>query len=191
MSAALRAAAGPRFDVGLEPLGFEHAAAMQELLAGPAVAGPLRLPHPLPPRHVEREVVALRHHEREGTRASFAIVVARWVAQAAGQAAAPGGAPVVAGGCDLCAIDRHGRTAEIRYWLGEPFWGRGIGRAAVSALLGEARARGLGSVTTFIAPGNLRSRRLAEALGFERMSRSDAEEAPGGAPPLLAYGRAL
>ncbi len=38
-------------------------------------------------------------------------------------------------------MDVHRRTAELGYWLGEPFWGRGIMTESVSALTSEAFQR--------------------------------------------------
>jgi ribosomal-protein-alanine N-acetyltransferase len=37
--------------------------------------------------------------------------------------------------------DVHKRSAEIGYWLGEPFWGRGIATQAVKAFIKYAFAR--------------------------------------------------
>ena len=38
-------------------------------------------------------------------------------------------------------VDVHCRTAELGYWLGEPFWGRGIMTESVSAFTSEAFKR--------------------------------------------------
>ncbi|WP_437529388.1 GNAT family N-acetyltransferase [Sorangium sp. So ce726] len=166
--------------VRLERLGFEHAAALQALLSSAAVAGPLGLRRPLRPDHAVGDVAALRHFEREGTRVGFAVVVT-----------GAGGAAVIAGGCDLCAIDRLIGEATLRFWLGEPFWGRGIGRAAVGALLDEARVRSLRTLRAVIAADNTRSRRLVEALGFAVGGDGLQRPATEGSAPILVYLRAV
>lgn len=46
---------------------------------------------------------------------------------------------MLAGGIGLLpGEDVHTGTAEIGYWLGEPFWGRGLMTGAVGAFAGHA-----------------------------------------------------
>jgi RimJ/RimL family protein N-acetyltransferase len=60
-------------------------------------------------------------------------------------------------------------SAEIGYWLGEPFWGRGIMTAAVRAVTGHAFER-LGFARVFAVPysRNPASSRVLEKAGYER-----------------------
>jgi RimJ/RimL family protein N-acetyltransferase len=60
-------------------------------------------------------------------------------------------------------------SAEIGYWLGEPFWGRGIATAALSATVKHAFAE-LGLIRIFAIPfaGNEASLRVLEKAGFLR-----------------------
>jgi RimJ/RimL family protein N-acetyltransferase len=68
--------------------------------------------------------------------------------------------------------------AEIAYLFGLAGRGRGYARAAVRWLLGQLEVAEVWATTT---PGNARSRRLLEALGFREapMSRPLASWAPG------------
>jgi RimJ/RimL family protein N-acetyltransferase len=67
-------------------------------------------------------------------------------------------------------------SAEIGYWLGEPFWGRGITTEALVALTAHAiREHGLTRVYAVPFDGNVGSCRVLEKAGFTcegRMRRS-------------------
>jgi RimJ/RimL family protein N-acetyltransferase len=63
--------------------------------------------------------------------------------------------------------DVHRRSAEIGYWLGRPFWGRGIATAAVRAVTGHAFAAfELCRVYAFVFEWNPASRRVLEKAGY-------------------------
>lgn len=64
------------------------------------------------------------------------------------------------------------RSAEVGYWLGEPFWGRGIATAAVNAIAGHA-FRNFDLVRLFagVFAGNVASSRVLEKAGFRLESR--------------------
>ncbi|GAA5345424.1 ribosomal-protein-serine acetyltransferase [Planifilum fimeticola] len=69
-------------------------------------------------------------------------------------------------------IDRIKCYAEIGYWLGERFQGRGIVTRAVRALIDELLGeRGLNRVEIRCAASNRRSQGVAERLGFRREGR--------------------
>ena len=74
-------------------------------------------------------------------------------------------------------IDVERLSAEIGYWIGEPFWGKGIATAALSATVAYA-FRELGMVRVFAVPfaTNLASARVLEKAGFvrEAVMRSSA-----------------
>ena len=63
--------------------------------------------------------------------------------------------------------DVHRLTAELGYWLGEPFWGRGIASEAVRSIA-EYGFRELGLVRIFAEPysTNKSSCRVLEKAGF-------------------------
>lgn len=80
------------------------------------------------------------------------------------------GEPV--GCCGLVApTPEHSATvaaddAEIGYWLGRAFWGRGLMPEAVTAVAPQARAEGRRRLWIAFYDGNDRSRRVAEKCGF-------------------------
>ncbi|MFT4171502.1 MAG: GNAT family protein [Rhodocyclaceae bacterium] len=60
-------------------------------------------------------------------------------------------------------------SAEIGYWLAEPFWGRGIATAAVALVSDHAfQTLGLGRLEAPVFSWNLASMRVLEKNGFER-----------------------
>lgn len=64
------------------------------------------------------------------------------------------------------------RSAEIGYWLGEPFWGRGIGTMAVRALTTYAfGAFDLNRIYAGVFEGNPASVRVLEKAGYHYEGR--------------------
>jgi len=62
----------------------------------------------------------------------------------------------------------EGHSAEIAYWLGKPFWGRGIMTAAVGVACQFAIKRwNLVRISASIFDGNLGSMKVLEKNGFE------------------------
>ena len=62
---------------------------------------------------------------------------------------------------------RH--SAELGYWLGEPFWGRGIVSAAVEAVTSYAvKELGLSRIESYVFAWNPASARVLEKVGFTR-----------------------
>lgn len=64
-------------------------------------------------------------------------------------------------------VDVHGQTAELGYWLAEPFWGRGIMSEAVAEFTRYA-FDAFGIIRIFAEPfaNNLASARVLEKAGF-------------------------
>lgn len=71
--------------------------------------------------------------------------------------------------------DVHRFTAELGYWLGEPFWGRGIMTDAVRVVVEHGFSE-LGLLRIYAEPyvGNLGSARVLEKAGFELEGRMRA-----------------
>ncbi|MCU0848011.1 MAG: GNAT family N-acetyltransferase [Spirochaetes bacterium] len=67
----------------------------------------------------------------------------------------------------LPGTDISRRSAEVGYWLGENFWGRGIAAEALSGMVGYSTGK-LGMARLFALPfaHNLASRRVLEKCGF-------------------------
>lgn len=66
--------------------------------------------------------------------------------------------------------------AELSYWLGEPFWGRGIATRAVSRFVAEQfeADKDLSAMIARVKPENAASLRLLESLGFHGEGLSNA-----------------
>jgi ribosomal-protein-serine acetyltransferase len=73
----------------------------------------------------------------------------------------------IAGMIGFRRLDWANRIAEIGYWLGEEYQGRGIMTACCRALVDFAfREYGLNRVEIHVATGNVKSRAIPERLGF-------------------------
>jgi len=73
----------------------------------------------------------------------------------------------VIGGVSLLPREFDGRVeVEIGWHMAGDLWGRGYATEAGAALMREARRRGLRRLVSFIMPGNVQSRRVAEKLGL-------------------------
>jgi ribosomal-protein-alanine N-acetyltransferase len=69
-------------------------------------------------------------------------------------------------GCRLLD-DVHSKTAEIGYWLGEPFWGRGITTAALKQTTEYAfQTFSLERLQALVFEWNLASARVLEKAGY-------------------------
>jgi len=99
----------------------------------------------------------------------------RWLGRAGGSAAPPGIYAIEVGGeaagCVAVEprIDVERLSMEIGYWLGEPFWGRGIVTEAVGRV--TAAAFGEDDVVRLYAPvfaWNVASMRVLEKNGYAR-----------------------
>lgn len=117
-----------------------------------------RFPHPYTVRDAERYIASLEAHERP---TSFGIVVD-------GEAAGTIG---LVPGEDIAR-----RTAEVGYWLGRRFWGRGVITEALRAVTDHAFTE-LGMHRVFAVPfvHNAASCRVLEKVGYVlegRMRRS-------------------
>jgi len=66
-------------------------------------------------------------------------------------------------------------TGTLGYWIGQPYAGRGLATAAVSALAGFAfRSARLHRLEASCLPGNLASRRVLEKAGFRQEGEAKA-----------------
>ncbi|MCE2500908.1 MAG: GNAT family N-acetyltransferase [Dehalococcoidia bacterium] len=116
----------------------------------------LRDAHPLPYR-LEHAVSWLRMATRQWPEVHFAIASAD---EAIGYI-----------GLGLQS-DVFYRSAEIGYWLGEPFWGRGIATAALQALTEYAFFQfNLIRLYAYVNVTNPASVRVLEKAGYEREGR--------------------
>ena len=98
-----------------------------------------------------------------------------WLGRVAGSPPAPGVYAIDVGGEAAGTIAVHRRedverfSAEIGYWLGEPFWGRGIMTAAVRAVTAAAwREPDLYRLMAPVFAWNPASMRVLEKAGYRR-----------------------
>jgi RimJ/RimL family protein N-acetyltransferase len=135
----------------LRPFEREDRQALAELADNPKVSRYLRdrFPSPYTQDAADAWITASSFEE---PRHNFAI---QWEGQ-------------LAGGIGLEPFsDVHSRTAEIGYWLGEPYWGRGLATAAI-ALVAEYgfSALRLIRIQAAIFAENMASARGLEKNGF-------------------------
>lgn len=86
-------------------------------------------------------------------------------------------------------VDGRNRSTSVGYWLAATHQGRGIATAAVRALCAHAfETRDLHRVELHARPDNVRSRAVAERLGFTREGlRREAEHHDGRFYDLVLY----
>lgn len=96
---------------------------------------------------------------------------------------------VIAGGAGFHHIDRRNAATSVGYWLAARHQGRGLATAAVRALVGHAfSAWDLHRVELAARPDNVRSRAVAERLGFtEEGVRRGGERFGDGYTDLVVY----
>ena len=135
----------------IRPLDENDIAALVKYANNPRVADQLedRFPHPYTIGHARRWLAQLKAQD---PLTNFAI-------------ASPD--EVIGGiGLDL-REDVYFRTAEIGYWLGEPFWGQGIATSAVRAMTGWAFENlNLVRLEARVFETNPASGRVLEKAGF-------------------------
>jgi ribosomal-protein-alanine N-acetyltransferase len=141
----------PIGDFVVRDIGLEDAESIARYADNPRIAANLRdvFPHPY---RLEDAETFLGIVTRQDPRTVFAI------------ACDEGAVGVI--GLTL-GEDVHRLTAELGYWLGEPFWGRGIMTAAVRAVVEHGFSE-LGLVRIYAEPyvGNAVSARVLEKAGF-------------------------
>jgi RimJ/RimL family protein N-acetyltransferase len=135
--------------VAIEPATERDLAGLNRLTNDPVVARYLDLEPPVP---LDRTVDFYRYiHEQGG---------AWWAVRVDG---------ALAGSVGLIPADpwsRLGHTASLFVYLDPAWWGRGLGRRAVEAMVEEAGRRGLVRLEVLVVDGNERSLRLFEGCGF-------------------------
>ena len=148
----------------LEPQSTAHAAEMFEVLSDPAIYEFENSP-PESPGWLERRFAQLESRVSPNGQEQWL----NWVIRL------PTGA--LAGYVQASVAPDH--TAFVAYELGSRFWRKGIGSAAVSAMLAELA--GTYAVRTFVATlkaRNYRSAALLKSLGFEPGAPPGAREIP-------------
>ena len=60
----------------------------------------------------------------------------------------------------------EGRTPELGYWLGEPYWGEGYATEAARAVVAAAKATGIAGLRSRALLSNAGSRNVLRKIGF-------------------------
>ncbi|MEP0545458.1 MAG: GNAT family N-acetyltransferase [Rhodothermales bacterium] len=138
--------------VAIVPTALEHAPAIQRLASHPDVAATTLVPHPYPDDGAVRFVEDLVLPGRAaGTQYAFVIV-------AGGE---------VVGHISVKNVDRARGEAEIGYWIGRPYWGRGYASEAVRRIVAFAFEEiGLRRLYAHVLAHNPASGRVLEKAGF-------------------------
>lgn len=78
------------------------------------------------------------------------------------------------------SLNLSDREGEIGYWIGEPYWGRGLIPEAVRALMAHAfEDLGLETLWCGYYDGNEKSRRAQEKCGFRYHHSKEGDDAEG------------
>jgi RimJ/RimL family protein N-acetyltransferase len=117
-----------------------------------------RIPHPYEPYHAEAYILAVRSENASGAGLTLALTPKRQSDEAVGM------------------IGVHGASSRgagaIGFWLGRPFWGRGLMSEAASAFIDVVFGMtGLERIVSSALPSNAASLRVHEKLGFTRSGR--------------------
>lgn len=152
--------------VRLAPVSGRHVAAIQALAADAAIARWTTVPHPYPPDGALRFVDRAQRQRALGASATFAVCEGDRLVGVAGltrEAATP-------------------ERAELGYWIGRPYWGRGYATAAARQVLAHGfRRMRLRLVFARCASANGASLHVLEKVGL----RFVALEAPAPARAWL------
>ncbi len=137
-------------DLLLRPLVLADAARVQELAGDERIADTTaNIPHPYPDGEAERWITQLAEQTAAGEQLSWAITVEDRVV-----------------GC-VSLLDIAGEEAELGYWVGVPYWGRGIATKAVGAVVACAFERlSLKRIHARVLSRNKASARVLLRLGF-------------------------
>lgn len=114
-----------------------------------------RIPHPYEAYHAESFILSARAENASGTGLTLALTQKRQADEAIG------------------VIGVHGANARgtgmIGFWLGRPYWGRGLMSEAAGAFIDMVFGMtGLERIVSSALPSNAASLRVHEKLGFTR-----------------------
>ena len=123
-----------------------------------------RLPHPYTEADGREWIARVRQKHDAGQPRVFAI------------AAKESDRLIGGGGLDGNTVGDN-EAAELGYWLGEPYWGRGFAREMVAALINYGfRMLGLETIQAITDPGNAASQKVLLACGLTKVGEIDLIE---------------
>ena len=160
----------------LRPLEPGDAAEVQRLAGHAAVASTTRsIPHPYPDGAAEAFIAHTRTNAAQGLGYTYAVVD-----RASGQLM----------GCVSLRPDPPDRRAELGYWIGVPYWGRGVATEAATAILRFAFAPehlDLNRVFATALTRNPASSRVMEKIGLLREGTLRQHVVKDGVPEDLVF----
>ncbi len=146
--------------VTLEPVDWRHEREIQNLAEDPAIGATTNLPEPYPADGAEQFIRTAIEKRDSGEERLFAIIVTP---------SDPVFGSSLVGVCGLLGI-RGGSgvvQAELGYWIGRPYWGRGYATAAARLAVDMAfRELSTERLIAMCLDSNLASRRILEKVGF-------------------------
>ncbi len=145
--------------VVLRPLVMEDAKSLQENINDPDIYRyTLTIPHPYEMSHAEWWINHIQERIKESKAYELGIEL-----KENGK---------IVGGMGLCKIDPKHDVAEVGYWLGKKYWGKGITTEALELLLDFAfNELKLHRVYAYTFIDNIGSQRVLEKCGFTREGR--------------------
>ena len=159
--------------VRLVSLSARHAGDIQALASDEAIARWTTIPHPYPPGGALAFVDRAQRMRARGAHETFAVC------------AAGGGFLGVAA---LVRDDKLPARAELGYWIGRPYWGRGYATDAARRLLGHGFDRmHLDVVIARCFTMNQASARVIEKLGFRFVGLEAQRTLKRPAEPVRRY----
>jgi len=141
--------------VTIEPLDARFEAAIQRLASDPAIGATSNVPSPYPPDGAARFVEETARRREAGEEFVFAVLLD-------GEAV---------GTCGLIGVHRH--AAELGYWIGKPFWGRGAATVAARLVVRFGfETLGLETIGAHCLSRNAASASVLVKAGFRRLGES-------------------
>jgi ribosomal-protein-alanine N-acetyltransferase len=160
----------------LRPFELGDAPAVQRLAGDPAVAATTaNIPHPYPDGAAEAFIQRTRADAERGLGYTFAVV-------------GRDGGTLLA--CVGLRLDPPHRRAELGYWVGRPYWGRGIATEAAAAVLRFGfREVGLNRIFATALVRNPASARVMQKVGMRLEGTLRQHVVKDGVPEdLVLYG---
>ena len=143
--------------------GLEHADRIQALASHPDIAATTRLPEPYPADGALDFLRYVMPRHAAGLEYAFAIVDDR---------------EGFVGMSGLHHVDRDRGEAELGFWIGRPYWGRGLASAAAALAVRLAFTDlAFQTLVAHALADNVGSRRVLERAGF-RLERYDRHRLP-------------
>jgi [ribosomal protein S5]-alanine N-acetyltransferase len=144
----------PVLAIRIKPFTPDDAAALQRLAADPRIAATTLMPEPYPADGAAQFIADAMQDREEGTAYHFAVLAG----------------DEVVGACGLKAL--HDGQADLGYWIGVPYWGRGYATEAARLVAAFGfEVLGLERITAHTLARNPASGRVLEKAGFRLVGR--------------------